>query len=113
MSHPPHTPAPSPRDPSGGTESELPQPPQCGRCGWTVEWLAEDRERFQRDGCPVCGGGLAGRIAACPGDPRRRVRRRARSGAWVEVRRAAPPRPDDLAVALVDVSADGLGVWLE
>jgi hypothetical protein len=106
------SPASTPTVHPAGTESELPHTLLCGGCGSRIECLAEDRERFERDGCPACGGGLAGRISACPGDPRRRVRRRARGETWVEVRRTERRRLADLAVALVDVCADGLGLWL-
>ncbi|MBO0699523.1 MAG: PilZ domain-containing protein, partial [Zavarzinella sp.] len=44
------------------------------------------------------------------GDQRADDRRRPRGAAWVEVR--VNPIGPDLAVALADVSAEGIGVWL-
>jgi hypothetical protein len=44
------------------------------------------------------------------GDQRAGDRRRPRGAAWVEVR--VDPNGPDLAVALADVSSEGIGVWL-
>jgi hypothetical protein len=75
-----------------------------------------DADRFGRVGCLVCGGALEPRPAG-PVGPRLRLgeqradgRRRPRGAAWVEVR--VDPNGPDLAVALADVSAEGIGVWL-
>jgi hypothetical protein len=90
----------------------------CEGCGWAVECLAGDRGRFARRGCLKCGGPLtAGPATPAPkapprDEPRRRVRRRPRGGTWVEVRRGTSGDRRNLAVALVDVCEDGVGVWL-
>jgi PilZ domain len=87
------------------------------RCGWRVECLPPDADRFVRRGCLLCGGALGAGPApsdpAAPGDGRRRPRRRPRGGARVEVRRADEGGGRDLALALADVCSEGLGVWLK
>jgi PilZ domain-containing protein len=103
-----------------GTNSHPPDDPpvwlRCGECGWAVECVPADAPRFTRAGCLVCGGSVEPRPGG-PGGPRLRHgdqrgddRRRPRGAAWVEVR--VDPTGPDLAVALADVSAEGIGVWL-
>ncbi|HKB00884.1 MAG TPA: PilZ domain-containing protein [Gemmataceae bacterium] len=103
-----------------GTNSHAPPNPsvwlRCADCGWTVECLPADAERFVRAGCLGCGGGLEPRPETPvgrrpkPGDRRADARRKPRGAAWVEVR--VDVTGPDLAVALADVAAEGLGVWL-
>ncbi|MBO0700735.1 MAG: PilZ domain-containing protein, partial [Zavarzinella sp.] len=65
-----------------------------------------------------CGRGLADLPVPArptnrrPPDKRRHLRRAPTGTVRVEVRRTADDRGPDLAVALVDVCAEGLGVWL-
>jgi PilZ domain len=90
----------------------------CAGCGWEVDCLAADAARFTAAGCPQCGRGLGELPLAAqpPGDrpqeKRRRTRRTPTGTVRVAVRRAGDPAGADLAVALVDVCAEGLGVWL-
>lgn len=109
----------SPNGAVGTNSHPLANPPvwlRCADCGWAVECLPADAERFARAGCLVCGGGLEPRPDGPAakrlklGDQRDGDRRKPRGAAWVEVR--ADAMGPDLAVALADVSAEGLGVWL-
>jgi len=90
----------------------------CAGCGWHVDCLAADAARFVAARCPQCRQGLGDLPlpepppAAGPADKRHRTRRAPTGTVRVEVRRAADPRGPNLAVALVDVCAEGLGVWL-
>jgi len=109
---PPPAPAPAGSAPAEGRRL------LCAGCGWWMHCLAADAPRFVAGGCQRCGQGLgeltlpARRPAARPGDKRRRTRRAPTGSVRVEVRRAADARGPNLAVALVDVCAEGLGVWL-
>ena len=108
------------RNGAAGINAHAPANPpvwlRCADCGWAVECLPADAERFARAGCLVCGGGLEPRPNAPSGkrlklgDQRGDSRRKPRGAAWVEVR--LDVMGPDLAVALADVSAEGLGVWL-
>ena len=120
---PPVSPAPTPLPDDEETHAHPRHLLRCGGCGWEVECLAADADRFLRAGCLLCGGGVrpavtesapppARKPAAGPKDQRRGARRRAQGQTRVEVRRAGPGPARDLALALADVSAEGIGVWL-
>jgi hypothetical protein len=102
------------------TETGVRQRLTCDRCGWTVECFGADADRFTRAGCLLCGGAVSARLADVE-EPaptaeswnKRRVPRKAPRGATrVEVRRLIPSTSPDVALALADVCADGVGVWL-
>lgn len=90
----------------------------CAGCGWRIDCLAADAARFVAAGCPQCGRALGelplsvGTLAPKPRDQRRRNRRAPTGSVQVEVRRTADPDRPNLAIALVDVCGEGLGVWL-
>jgi hypothetical protein len=90
----------------------------CAGCGWRIDCLAADAARFVAAGCPQCGRALGelplavGTPAPKAPDKRRRTRRAPTGSVRVEVRRAADSNGPNLAVALVDVCGEGLGVWL-
>jgi PilZ domain len=100
--------APSGGGPSRGAGHWL----RC-ECGWTVECLGADRERFVRCGCPLCGAILAaGPAGPNSADARRWPRRPPRAGARVAVWTGPPGGRQDRAVALADVCTGGAGVLL-
>jgi hypothetical protein len=97
---------------------------RCGSCGWALECLAADADRFARAGCLLCGCPVTPQLAeADPPAPamappeaawnkRRGPRHRPRGAAGVEVWRDAPGIGRNLAVALADVCQEGIGVYL-
>jgi PilZ domain len=108
----PSAPAPAKASPAGGRRLA------CAGCGWRVDCLAADAGRFAAAGCPRCGRALgelplpARPAVRRPKEKRRRSRRAPTGSVRVEVRRAFGGGGPDLAVALVDVCGEGLGVWL-
>jgi hypothetical protein len=96
---------------------------RCGGCGWAIECLAADAERFAKAGCLMCGApvipqladaepAVATASAEAPWNKRRGPRHRPRGATGVEVWRDAPGIGRNLAIALADVCSEGIGVYL-
>jgi hypothetical protein len=92
----------------------------CPGCGYEIECLVADADRYAKVGCPLCGATVVPVEPPLPDVPaeqarnKRLVQRRlVRGGAKVEVRRGSMGLGPNLAVGLADVSEDGLGVRLK
>ena len=94
---------------------------QCSACGRTTDCTTSQLIRFSRKGFPWCCGEVmairsdpgTGRVPEIVTEKRLGQRRPALHGAQVELRRGALGLGPSLAVALVDVSDDGLCVHLK
>ena len=90
-------------------------PLRCDQCGRTIECTADDVRVFTADGPPPCCGQPMAfpAVPAVPAMTARPGRRRqARPGVTIQLLRQTTGPTTDLADALVDVSAHGLGVRL-
>jgi hypothetical protein len=107
-----------------GTVTDIRHVLRCASCGWAIECLADDADRFTQAGCLLCGGPVTPQLAdsgqpaeaAAPAEAawnkRRGPRHRPRGAAGVEVWRGPPGAARNLAMALADVCEEGVGVWL-
>jgi hypothetical protein len=117
-----HVATPTPDD--HGTLTDARYLLRCAGCGWAIECLAADAERFAKAGCLLCGHPVIPQLADV--DPpaaaaastdaawnkRRGPRHRPRGAAGVEVWRDPPGIGRNLAIALADVCQEGIGVYL-
>lgn len=115
------SPVATPTPDDQGTVTDIRHVLRCASCGWAIECLADDAERFTRAGCIMCGGPVTPQLADA--DPpagsadavwnkRRGLRHRPRGATAVEVWRGPPGTGRNLATALADVCEEGVGVWL-
>jgi PilZ domain len=97
---------------------------RCPGCGFDIECLAADADRYAKVGCPLCGGPVEPADAPPAEEPepgeslparnkRLTQRRLVRGGARAEIRKGMMGLGKDLAVGLADLCEDGLGVRLK
>src|SRR5262245_16453390 len=116
LSAPPAVARPPPPRPPEFDPEVVPRLIRRGQCGRTVNCTPADIRVFTAIGAPACCGlpmNLPVSLPARVTPPPSARRRPARAGIGIEVRRFGQARGPELADALVDLSADGLGIRLE